>query len=367
MKSKKILNDLLHYETCVKKYRCELPEVYGKIGLLPDLLKVTKWKVSIYGAGHKGVAIFLWLLEHNVSVDFFIDRDTSSSNILGIPVYSISEAENLFKKRSYAVIVGVRTNDKELNEISSLLQSCNAKNVYFAKTENALRLDYWSKDILMNPAEMKFVFENLSDSESREMFVEFLRVHITRDFWRIKQYDFNEKYFCQALFDVNSIDTFICAGGYIGDTVVRFTLDNKKFKKIIVFEPDKHCVEDMQCNLSYLPKYYQEKIEIVDKKVGNDQDAERIDSIFSRMEDMGKILISADIEGGEIEMLKGARKLISAQKPILALSAYHKWDDFPAFIRTILSYNSRYKFYVRKYRGHHSAPAEEIVLYAIPT
>ena len=38
--------------------------------------------------------------------------------------------------------------------------------------------------------------------------------------------------------------------------------------------------------------------------------------------------IKLDVEGAELDVLKSAVTTIAQYKPILALSAYHKWDDF---------------------------------------
>ena len=38
--------------------------------------------------------------------------------------------------------------------------------------------------------------------------------------------------------------------------------------------------------------------------------------------------IKLDVEGAELDTLKGAATTIARFKPILALSAYHKWETF---------------------------------------
>lgn len=62
-------------------------------------------------------------------------------------------------------------------------------------------------------------------------------------------------------------------------------------------------------------------------------------------------LIKVDIEGLEQDFLKGARKTIETQKPVLLLSIYHNPDDF-FHIKTILeSWNLGYKFQIGKHIG----------------
>ena len=70
--------------------------------------------------------------------------------------------------------------------------------------------------------------------------------------------------------------------------------------------------------------------------------------------------IKMDIEGAELEALEGAQKIISHQKPKLAICVYHKPQDIWKIPELILEYNSEYKFYIR----HYSYKDNETVLYA---
>ncbi len=68
-----------------------------------------------------------------------------------------------------------------------------------------------------------------------------------------------------------------------------------------------------------------------------------------------------DIEGSEMEALKGAVFNIREYKPVLAISIYHKADDFwkiPLFIKEL---NKKYKFYIR----HYTEGIADTVLYCI--
>lgn len=72
-------------------------------------------------------------------------------------------------------------------------------------------------------------------------------------------------------------------------------------------------------------------------------------------------IIKMDIEGAELEALKGAKDIIKKQKPCLCLSVYHKkWDvlELPLYIKSL---NPGYKFYMR----HHTFGIWDTVLYAI--
>jgi len=59
-------------------------------------------------------------------------------------------------------------------------------------------------------------------------------------------------------------------------------------------------------------------------------------------------LIKVDIEGGEKEFLKGAKRTICRQKPILLLSIYHSAIDFYTIKPEIASWNLGYNFQIFK-------------------
>lgn len=72
--------------------------------------------------------------------------------------------------------------------------------------------------------------------------------------------------------------------------------------------------------------------------------------------------IKMDIEGSELEALKGCRKTIEVFRPKLAICVYHRLEDIFEIPSLILEYCNEYKFYLR----HYSPYWAETVLYAIP-
>ena len=66
--------------------------------------------------------------------------------------------------------------------------------------------------------------------------------------------------------------------------------------------------------------------------------------------------IKMDVEGAELDILKGAKTSIARFKPILAISAYHKWDDFWMLMNFVKSIRPDYEFAMRQ---SYETPEEE--------
>jgi FkbM family methyltransferase len=71
--------------------------------------------------------------------------------------------------------------------------------------------------------------------------------------------------------------------------------------------------------------------------------------------------IKMDIEGAEVPALKGAENTLRAFKPKLAISAYHKDDDFESIPKYLESLDLGYRYYL----DHHTIHLYETVLYAV--
>lgn len=72
--------------------------------------------------------------------------------------------------------------------------------------------------------------------------------------------------------------------------------------------------------------------------------------------------LKLDVEGSEMEALRGSAHAISRFRPKMALSLYHKPNDIFEIIEYV---RSNYPFY-KLYLGHYTIHAEETVLYCAP-
>jgi len=175
-------------------------------------------------------------------------------------------------------------------------------------------------------------------------------------------------------------EIFIDGGCYDGESSFDF-IDwaNGSVKKIYAFEPDsknyKLCEKNFaeQCKVDYqlLPfGLWSEKTTLkfagdagVGSRVGDDNGSVEIQtaSIDEIVGDDKVTFIKLDVEGAELETLKGAAETIKKHKPRLAVCLYHKPEDIveiPKYIKELLP---EYKLYIKHYYPY----VFDTVLYAV--
>ena len=94
--------------------------------------------------------------------------------------------------------------------------------------------------------------------------------------------------------------------------------------------------------------------------VGGDLPMRTIDSLVAKGEVERVDFIKMDVEGSELQALVGAAASLRKWRPKLAISLYHRPEDFFSIPLWIDSLDCGYRFYL----DHYSIHSEETVLYA---
>ncbi|MDR2600484.1 MAG: FkbM family methyltransferase [Oscillospiraceae bacterium] len=180
----------------------------------------------------------------------------------------------------------------------------------------------------------------------------------------------------------NEKEVFIDAGCYNFQTSFDFIRNMKgKYKKIAAFEPNPEqyeiCVEKArgiknatvyECGLwnkSTILNFSSSKDKPMsshftdnNKETNIKIKAVKLDDILNGEE---ATFIKMDIEGAELNALKGAVQTILRYKPKLAICLYHKPEDIWEIPEYIINLRDDYKIYMR----HHSVTNIDTVLYAV--
>ncbi len=190
-----------------------------------------------------------------------------------------------------------------------------------------------------------------------------------------------EKQYFEDFMCCNDGETFIDAGALNLNTTMQFMKHCMKYgvtdSKVIAFEPDVISFKKMQ---KIIKDKHIENVEVVNaglyssntilqfNLLGNgsssisENGSTNVNVVMLDSKIQDKVtFIKMDIEGAELEALKGCQKTILKYKPKLAICVYHKPEDIikiPLYIKSLVP---EYKLYMR----HYSNSVNETVLYAI--
>ncbi len=196
------------------------------------------------------------------------------------------------------------------------------------------------------------------------------------------EYFLGRMYFEEGIVPHSEKEIFCDVGAYDMANSQQFIQWSKgNYEKIIAFEADPVSYEKCKETIEIAKL---ERVELLFNGLHSSNTEMRFLSApdgeygGSRIDDSGEVIVKAitldsylkgapvsfikmDIEGAELDALKGAENTIKTWKPKLAISAYHKlWDivELPLFIKEL---NPQYKFYLR----HHTCGIYDTVLYAV--
>lgn len=227
--------------------------------------------------------------------------------------------------------------------------------------------------------ELKEVYDSLEDDKSKVVFENILKYRATSDWACLKRSvskdDQKNQYFVPEL-SFSDHEVIVDCGAYTGDVVKCFY---KRIPgcKVVALEPEKNNFEllqklklqDLQC--IQVGAWSEDTVLSFSDSGGgspngaiSEQGSAKIEvkALDHLKECQSATYIKMDIEGAELEALKGAKNIIMERKPKLAICIYHKPQDFfeiPIYIKKL---NPNYKLFIHQ---HHASYPNETVLYAI--
>ncbi len=355
-----------------------------------DISYLKQMPILLYGSGFLGRKALIGFKKLGLRPLAFIDDNENiyGNKIDGLKILSLNDVITNYSK-DIIVIVTIWHPKHSYLDTKKKLKNIKINNVYHYielvySFPNVLK-DYSifdsPKEILVKKIKVKKAFSLLADHRSKDLFIKYLQWRLTCDFSvQPKRIETNQ-YFLNKLFTFNNKDIIIDCGAYDGDTLSLFLTKNKKnFNLFIALEPDKTNFTKLEKLVSKLDERYRIKLyniavsnkngKIHFKSTGNMSSAineEGTDKINTITLDKlcNKIIptyIKMDIEGSEIDALKGAKKIICGGKTIFAISIYHRQSDIYEIPLFITHYNSSYNFYLR----NHGWDFVDSVLYAVP-
>lgn len=215
--------------------------------------------------------------------------------------------------------------------------------------------------------------ESFADEKSRIVF-DFLTEGVAAGaIWCRNVYEPNPYFGNDVVPGIRDGEIYVDAGANLGEDMRRATESNPRFDAMVGFEPDGRVFDRLAKAFSD-PRVEVRREGLSDRNACQAFDAGGVcgrlregggEPVWTvRLDECGLdgvSLIKMDVEGSEAAALRGARGIIAASRPRLAISAYHKAEDMfelPALIRDL-------RPGCRLFLRHHSVFLGGTVLYAV--
>lgn len=340
-------------------------------------------RIFIYGAGGWGISLQKLLELYSINIKAFFDRRAAEIGAINnVPVYNLDEyGATDHDKIDNLIIIAVKL------EIQKSIADSLEKSGYINYTTiNGLwHYGCWlSKNELFSLVhEKKNILkcaEIWADQKSLDIYCRQIECYLSRVYNIANQVD-KEQYFpCDIEFGKGYYN-FVDCGAYTGDTVVSLTKNIGKVDKLIAIEPDVDNFNKLLSNIAREKENIADEICLYPCGIWASERKLAFNSnggASCHISGSGDVIlqcvalddvlygftptfIKMDVEGAELEGVKGARHTINRHKPDLAISVYHKIEhlwEIPLLLNTL---NINYKFYLRSHEHFN----QETVLYAV--
>lgn len=340
-------------------------------------LKNSGLPVYLYGTGDGADKILDYLTAHGIRVRgvFASDGFVRDRTFRGYKVESLHDVESREGKIACVLCFGL-----EGAEAFSFLNPVASKHLLLAPALPVYGTGQLDHAMLASRrADCERIFGWLSDGLSQKLYHDVLAYHLTGDIRYLQTDADTMEVPCGYL---SHSGTHIDVGAYDGDTANEYLQKNPCVKKILAFEPNAQTFRKLVANTDPA------RVECLNAACGardttasgggsgrgshlefgtGDVQVRALDSVCgypfvgSRGMDIGSIKI--DAEGEDTAVLQGAANLITACRPALCVSAYHRASDLfdlPAMLKR-LDYRSELYFRKKPY-----VPAWDTLFYLIP-
>jgi FkbM family methyltransferase len=315
----------------------------------------------------------------------------------GKPIIASRDVASLVRRHPGLIAVSGGRNDRAIRHFERLGDQNGVPVLTF---EQAVRLfdmgeqvDYrvadWGPAIAARTDEYLKLEQRAADEFSKETLYSVLMFHLTGSMEWVNAISrpYPTLYFRSGLFSLGSAERFVDCGASIGESTGGvLALTHNRVERVWMIEPDKYNQEKLRTLMAEQRPEVRARLSLHDVAVGSvegrmpfnhvgghtgsisteahaygDVDEVRITPIDAIV-DAPPTLIKMDIEGAELDALKGAANSIKAGRPTMTISAYHRITDLIDLPQFVDSLDSGYRIGLR----HHTEERYDTCLYFLP-
>lgn len=347
--------------------------------------------IILYGAGGGFITFSVFILKkYPLIISGIVDRQFEKPGVFhGIPSYGLKVFPDAAIDPTTTTVIITVGETAYHAEIRDYLTRLGYENIVLATEIFEYHTHYTPSDVLFqgidyferHRTKIEDSYASFADKMSRQVFLGCLRTYIDQYPHTIPSRPLNQQYFPKDVTLARGYSHTINCGAYKGDTVKELLKVEGKIKCLACFEPDLSNFEELSTYLkenaesisdtiiSFPCGVYNNETELFfasgnqfNSNLSEEGDVSvqcvSIDHALPRFQ---PTFISMDIEGAELEALRGAEKTILSSRPDLAICVYHSINHLWDILLFLKNLDLDYEFYLRNYSGFIS----ETVLYAV--
>lgn len=337
--------------------------------------------LTVYGLGTTGQRIVDELLDSGVAIDLILDRGKAGQRYRDIPVRALGEADLTGAK----VLIALHNHYVDLHQLNADLIAAGAADILTPIRLGELidhpksNTGYWldgSFPYDARNANFARVRSLLADPKSRELYESILRYRRSGDIADCPIPSLDDEYSPADLPRFAGPLRIIDCGAFTGVAIHKLLKADYTIESFVAFEPD-------AANFAILaardfPVLRAMCLPLATWSATCQHKFSSGGAMASRLSDNGDIsiqcvaiddvlrgesinLVKLDVEGAEIETLKGMQRIIREQRPNLLVSAYHTPGHLHEIAELIDDWGLGYRFHLRV----HEYNSFGVVLYAL--
>lgn len=326
----------------------------------------------VYGRSEYGRSI-----ADAVEIDGFIDDFTAETDWVGKPIVPAVDVPDDALVVIAVVICSPLVAEKKARQFQ--FESLDYYSFFRHAGLDLKPIEFWGgfeADFSENRSKYDWAYGLMSDKASRDQFYNLVNFRLSFDLDYMRGFSVlpQQQYFEEFVGLREEGESFVDIGGFDGFTSEEFRKRCPRCRRIHFFEPDADNLASAKARLgeSETVRYY--PMGVMDRKetlhFSSQGSSSKVDAggdVTIHVDRLDALLqepvtfIKMDIEGVEGQAIDGALETIARDRPRLAISAYHRADDFWQIPEQILSIREDYRVYLR----HYTEGFTETVLYFV--
>ena len=347
----------------------------------PDWLgekNLAKSGVLLFGAGAGGLILHEFFSRTNIPVRAFLDNYSPGRTCLGLPVFQGTAGPAEIGVPQDTPLILSMVNFSAYGPDGA--EACREQARRAGWRNVATRPEWLAALFADHKKEIECVSKMWADEKSRVLYRQALQFLTTRSPEHEPPVQ-PRTYFASDVPAPSGDLRWIQGGAYTGDSLSEALALGLNIDEAAFFEPELKNFSQLAANVrasglraSCWPCGLWETAEALrftsgrgaDSAVDSDGDAliQGVD-LDSALPNFAPNLITLDVEGAELKALEGMRRTIVKHRPNLAISIYHRPDDWWILPQWLYAVNQAYTLQYTLYLRVHAALATDAILYAV--